>query len=649
MLDETRDEDSTLNFEYFPGAVQTYNGGSTFVNKFDVDKFSELRSSNVYYPFASSGDWELGSWLLRSGLSMSAINTFLSLRLIKKLPLSFHTANELRRRAELLPSGPRWKSQEICTLHPTKRPLILYWCDPLELVQFLFNNPEFQDTMELSPYRLYDSAAHLHRIYTEWMLGEDAWSMQSQIPRGATLLGTILSSDKTTISVLTGDRVAHPLLISLANIKMATRLKSSSHSFLLAALLPIPKFIHKNKQMKGVLEAHLIHHCLDIVLEPLKQAARLGVMMSDPWGHSRYCFTPIASYPCTSSTTLAQLAVVASKVDPSDIEVYFREAQKFRLNGVDKPFWRDIPLSCPSKFLTPELLHHLHKEFGDHDAKWCINALGSAEINFRFSILQPVTGFCHFKEGISTLKQVTGRTLRDIQRFIIGVIAGCAPREVVTTVQALMDFRYRIQANHITDGDIESIGSALREFHLHKHSILNAGLCCGKGNKPIDNWHIPKLELMQSVAPSIPRVGVSIQWSADLTEHAHIEQIKDPARGSNNNNYDPQICRQLDRLEKCRNFDLAMSFKDPGLRMAVATTAIDDEPDDGGNDLCVRSQHFTDYFAHSVQLASSPPDTISLPRRAFSVGCIAFNLAYNPNICHISVDKTAAKFGLPDL
>ena len=59
---------------------------------------------------------------------------------------------------------------------------------------------------------------------------------QSQIPVGVTLLRTILSSDKTNISVLTGDRVAHPLLVSLANIKMATRLKSSSHSFLLSKL-----------------------------------------------------------------------------------------------------------------------------------------------------------------------------------------------------------------------------------------------------------------------------------------------------------------------------------------------------------------------------------------------------------------------------
>jgi len=270
---------------------------------------------------------------------------------------------------------------------------------------------------------------------------------QSQIPAGATLLGTILSSDKTNISVLTGDCIAHLLLISLANIKMATQLKLSSHAFLLATLLPVPKFIHKNKWMKGVLESHLIHQCLDIILEPLKCTAQLGVMLSDPWGHNRYCFTPIVSYivdtpeatmlagvggktspitmamykefgnpfrheSCTSATTLSQLAVAASKANPKDIKAYFCEVQKFHLNGVHLLFWHNIPLTCPSRFLffSPEVLHHVHKEFWDHDCKWCINALGPAEINFIFSVLQPVTGFHHFKDGISSLKQVTGRT-----------------------------------------------------------------------------------------------------------------------------------------------------------------------------------------------------------------------------------------------
>lgn len=97
--------------------------------------------------------------------------------------------------------------------------------------------------------------------------------LKSAIPHGTTILSTILSSNKMNITALTGDRVAHPLLISLANIHMNTQLKSSSSSFVLTALLPVPKFIHKRKWMKGVLEDHLIHQCLDIVFEPLKQAA----------------------------------------------------------------------------------------------------------------------------------------------------------------------------------------------------------------------------------------------------------------------------------------------------------------------------------------------------------------------------------------
>ncbi|KAG1732353.1 hypothetical protein EDB19DRAFT_1640230 [Suillus lakei] len=119
---------------------------------------------------------------------------------------------------------------------------------------------------------------------------------QSKLPEDSTLLGVILSSDKTNITNMTGRCLTHPLLISLANIKMAVRNKASSHAFLLTALLPITEFLHLAKCMQGVLEARLIHHCLDIILKPLKQAAHIGRMMSDPVGNLRYCFTPLASY-----------------------------------------------------------------------------------------------------------------------------------------------------------------------------------------------------------------------------------------------------------------------------------------------------------------------------------------------------------------
>ncbi|KAI0245040.1 hypothetical protein BJV78DRAFT_1142123, partial [Lactifluus subvellereus] len=273
---------------------------------------------------------------------------------------------------------------------------------------------------------------------------------QDQLPAGATLLGTVLSSDKMNISAMTGGRMAHPLLLTLANIDKSFQMKASNHAFLLLALLPILKFIHKDSKICSVLENRLFHTCLDFILAPLKTTATVGIMMSNPVGNLRYCFTPLASYivdtpesaliagvarktssvtmasyrqfgepfrhePQTASTTLAQLDALEQSHDPWDIKNYVTAALELHLNGIHRPFWRDWPLSDPSTFLTPEPLHHWHRMFWDHDAKWCIQVLGAAELDFRFSILHPHTTFQHFKEGISKLKQVTGRDHRDVQ------------------------------------------------------------------------------------------------------------------------------------------------------------------------------------------------------------------------------------------
>jgi hypothetical protein len=55
-----------------------------------------------------------------------------------------------------------------------------------------------------------------------------------------------------------------------------------------------------------------------------------------------------------------------------------------------------------------EDLHHIHKEFWDHDTQWLICVVGESEIDFWFSILQPITSNQHFNGGILKLKQVTG-------------------------------------------------------------------------------------------------------------------------------------------------------------------------------------------------------------------------------------------------
>lgn len=229
--------------------------------------------------------------------------------------------------------------------------------------------------------------------------------------------------------------------------------------------------------------------------------------MPDFNGDMRYCFTPLASYiydspeavmlatvggktlpltmvmfkqfgnpfhhePHTYLTTLAQLLAAKSKVNSTDIEAFFHEVQHFRLNGVYEPFWRNYLLACPSWFLTAEFLHHLHRMFWDHNIKWCINVIGTAEIDFCFSILQPIVGFQHYKGSITKLKQVTGRFHRDLQCYIVGIIGGLSPAGFVTAICALMDFRYQVQAHQIDEDDIAVINNALSEFHKNKDIIL---------------------------------------------------------------------------------------------------------------------------------------------------------------------------------
>ena len=56
--------------------------GKTFMDLFDEDLYAEYRAANLYYPFASQEEWQLASFLLKSGLSMSAIDEFLKLDLV---------------------------------------------------------------------------------------------------------------------------------------------------------------------------------------------------------------------------------------------------------------------------------------------------------------------------------------------------------------------------------------------------------------------------------------------------------------------------------------------------------------------------------------------------------------------------------------
>ena len=240
-----------------------------------------------------------------------------------------------------------------------------------------------------------------------------------------------------------------------------------------------------------------------------------------------------------------------------------------------------------------------------------------------------------------------------------------------------MDFRYFAQSPFIDSNTCAKISQSLLQFHDNKQAILDSGARRGKGKSKMEHWQIPKLEFMQSVVSNIQQNGVAIQWSADVTEHAHIEVVKDPAASGNNQNYEAQICRYLHRSDKIRQFDLAMALREANIDFGGTDVDGGDDSDESDWDsddedshkirhvsatsdllenicsvssLAGSSRYPVDYFQIASKLKSGEIHNAPFPYRTHqSSPQVAFHLTRDPNHKRLLIAEVATKYNLPDL
>jgi hypothetical protein len=141
-----------------------------------------------------------------------------------------------------------------------------------------------------------------------------------------------------------------------------------------------------------------------------------------------------------------------------------------------------------------------------------------------------------------------------------------------------------------------------------------------------------------------------MQWSADVTEHAHVEEIKVPTRAGNNQNYYSQIARHLDRLDKCFRFDLATYIKEHNHAGTADEVFVeeDHEPDTKKrlvSEYLTPICFITNYFSISSTLLH--PSTPK-PFRTFVTSTTAFHLATKPSL-RLTLAEAAVKYQLPKL
>lgn len=69
--------------ELCPNTPKAYVGGTTFIEGFNAHRHASQRSEVPWYPFAGQKDWEVASWLMQAGLSMSKIDDYLNLEFVR--------------------------------------------------------------------------------------------------------------------------------------------------------------------------------------------------------------------------------------------------------------------------------------------------------------------------------------------------------------------------------------------------------------------------------------------------------------------------------------------------------------------------------------------------------------------------------------
>ncbi|KAG1882774.1 hypothetical protein F4604DRAFT_1986709 [Suillus subluteus] len=191
--------------------------------------------------------------------------------------------------------------------------------------------------------------------------------------------------------------------------------------------------------------------------------------------------------------------------------------------------------------------------------------------------------------------------------------------------------------------------ASLKEFHDHKQAILDAG--ARRGTKGmIDNFLIPKLELLQSFTAFTKDIGALIQWTADVTERLLITHCKLPFERTSRQSctFTDQIVDILNREESMRRFQLYLF-----LRMhdtPLTNTIVTEEQEITETDPALA------WIAHVApgdpnQCCSVRPRPI---RNHFLKGILssttttAFHVTVTPDRAKISINEVQQLYALPD-
>lgn len=310
-----------------------------------------------------------------------------------------------------------------------------------------------------------------------------------------------------------------------------------------------------------------------------------------------------------------------------------------------RPFWADLPhvnfLSC----ITPDILHQLHKGvFKSYVAEWTEELLGEAILDGQFMAMPQAKNLRHFKSGITSVQQWTGRETKEMAKQYLPIVASdpAVPNEFVKMVRPLFDFLYLAERAELAEGKLDKMDEALRTFHSHKKVLVELELMddLTKFN------YIPKFHMLGHYTHSIRELGTPDGYNTESPEHLHIVYAKRGWRASNRREAIRQIIKYVQRLEAIRiqrayineyygNFTC---FKlEPGDSFEDSEGDEDDEEDEEEEEEECLGDEMVD-----LEVVNDEPGVGAYPQPTISV-------AVKPTCCRLIGHRLISTYGTTDL
>ncbi|KAI6116503.1 hypothetical protein F5141DRAFT_1187665 [Pisolithus sp. B1] len=453
--------------------------------------------SNMWAPFHNEEEWELACFLMKN-VGQTRMDD-----------ISFNTAWSFLRKVDGLCTRPAWTCEIINVVGD-----IISKDDPVECVEELISNPAFQDVMAYVPEHAYADAKGEKRIYDEMWTGEWWWDVQMKLPKGAVVAPVILSSDKTSLSMFSGDKV-WLVYLTIGNISKDVRRQVSAHTTVLIGYLPVSKLKCFQKKTHSLAGYWLFHRVMSLVLQPLIDVGRRSKEMVCADGYLHRVHPILAAYvanfpeQCLVACSKESCCPCCFKSDKhGDLEecAWNKQSRKFYVEGlrvVYKPFWKDLPFSDIFTCITPNILHQLHKGiFHDHLLQWCTSLMSEKEIDTHFWTVNHYPALCHFKKGISTISQWTSTKHKEMQHVFVGLLSGVVEDKVLVFQQH-------------TDMTLKAMQESLKMFHNYKHILVELEVC--------QDFNLPKLHSLQHYITSIQALGSANGYNTEYPKWLHID------------------------------------------------------------------------------------------------------------------------------